>query len=193
MANLAVDLVTFAEAQPYVGAPAGDQAYVEQIITSASEWINGYVGYVLVGTDYDGTDDDSLYDGDGSNSLWTKQFPLNTITTIHQDADRTFGSDTLIAASDYVFYSTGKILLPNDRWYVGAKTIKVVYNAGYATIPDDLKQACIAIVDYYYKAFRDHRFGDGGETTVDYTISYIHGIPTEAKKLCDKYKRLSFG
>lgn len=132
---------------------------------------------------------DGPYDGDGGLALFLTQTPVNSITTVHQDSSRTFGTDTLVASTDYVSYANGKLFADGIRWYTGAKTIKIAYNAGYSTIPAPLEQACLIIVDYLYKAFDKHRFGLGGTSEGEFVISYIHNMPKEAKELALVYRR----
>lgn len=83
-------------------------------------------------------------DGEGDSTLVAEQYPINSITSIHDDVERAYGSDTLIASTDYVYYSEkGLIKLDNYYFAVGLKNIKLVYNAGYSTVPQDLEMACI--------------------------------------------------
>ena len=86
------------------------------------------------------------YDGDGTDTLLLNQFPISTITSIHDDTDRAYGSDTLISSADYVFYANeGMVQLDGLTFTEGKQNIKVVYSAGFSPIPEDIKLAAIQL------------------------------------------------
>jgi len=72
--------------------------------------------------------------------------PVQSITSIHSDIDRQYGSDTLIDASEYTLdqYEGRLIMDPitaTDIFERGYRAIKVVCEAGFAnsTLPADLE------------------------------------------------------
>lgn len=72
--------------------------------------------------------------------------PVQSITSIHSDIDRQYGSDTLIDASEYTLdqYEGRVIMDPitaTDIFERGYRAIKVVCEAGFAnsTLPADLE------------------------------------------------------
>jgi hypothetical protein len=84
------------------------------------------------------------HDGDGTDRIISKQYPVNSISSIYDDVDRAYTSDTLIDSTDYVFYSdNGRICLDGLVFDVGLKNVKLSYNAGYSYVPQELEQACI--------------------------------------------------
>ena len=65
-----------------------------------------------------------------------RHIPVNSITSITEDGQTlTEGNE-----DDFVFHSNGRLERVGIRWS-GAKprNITVVYNAGYSTIPDDIR------------------------------------------------------
>lgn len=89
------------------------------------------------------------YNGEGQNVLFLNQYPVTAISSIHDDTDRVFGSDTLLDSDDYIFISgspdseAGILRLDGGAFCKGFANIKVVYTAGYSTIPADLEEAAI--------------------------------------------------
>lgn len=60
-------------------------------------------------------------------------YPVTTLTSVHNDVDRNFGSDTLIAAADY-YTDTGAGLLWFDVTLSSARGgLQVIYTGGMAT------------------------------------------------------------
>lgn len=101
------------------------------IIPFADQIIKTYLGY-----DIELGDKTEILFGDNLRELALKHIPVNSITSITEDGNSlTQGNE-----SDYVFHSNGRVERVLGRWS-GAKpkNITVVYNAGYSTIPDDIK------------------------------------------------------
>lgn len=93
-------------------------------------------------------------DGDGSQVIIVKKIPIISVTSIHDDVDRVFGSDALIASDDYVVTEAeGKIELLNDVTTPGLKNLKIVYIAGFSSVPMAVKNAVgnLAFADYIEK------------------------------------------
>jgi hypothetical protein len=95
------------------------------------------------------------FDGDGSDRLQLRVVPANTITSVHVDVDRKYDSDSLVAASDYeLFTDEGLLLLKTESdqgsFSTGYRSVKVVYTAGFTTIPDAIVHACGIQVNHWY-------------------------------------------
>jgi len=106
------------------------------------------------------------FDGDGTQSLRVSNGPISSITSIK------FGNTDQTTLDSTTYTNDGErtiLLLPRatgsfsqrDDWGVpslgssgsvfpiGHQNVEVVYAAGYATIPDDLKLVCFRFVDHY--------------------------------------------
>lgn len=132
------------------------------------------------------------YDGDGTEKLMLNEYPVLTVTSVHDDAERVYGADTLIDIDDIVNYSEEGILLYDGGTFtVGRKNIKVVYEAGIDPIPDDLKHALILYVAAEFimskteiNAFKSS--GDGSGESEDKPTK----LKKEADKIFQRYKRI---
>ena len=79
--------------------------------------------------------------------------------------------------------------LLNGAFRNGARNVRVRYTAGYATVPDDLAQACMILAASWFNA--GHQGGDGmkGETLGDYRADYAHQpLPEEVMRLLVPYR-----
>jgi hypothetical protein len=95
-------------------------------------------------------------DGDCTDTIILKHVPITAITSIHDDTERVYGSDTLIDSADYTYDAeTGIITLDNNITSPGRQNIKVIYTGGYTvatvgttlpTMPEYLKEAMIKLV-----------------------------------------------
>lgn len=110
------------------------------------------------------------YDGDGTRFLYTKQWPIVSITSIHIDVDRVFGSAELVSSSDYFFDDEngevqGRITLlgtaDESIFGQGYGNVKLVYTAGYATLPEDIEAAAVVHVSHWY-----NKAGTEGHTSM---------------------------
>lgn len=188
MAVHAYDLTTVAAVKVLTGAATVDDAITQSLITKASLWANNYTSRILAQQTFT-----EYYDGDGTSILFLNNYPISSITTVHQDSDRTFGTDTLVDSDDYFFYAdNNKLLGDGILWYKGLQTIKVVYVAGYAigSIPEDIVNAVTMLVDFWHKEYSAHRFGvtsTGSETN---RIIYEKNIPVEIKEMLNPYRKM---
>jgi len=101
------------------------------IIPFADQVIKTYLGY-----DIELADHTEILFGDNIRELALKHIPVNSITSITEDGNSLSEGNE----SDYVYHSNGRVERVLGRWS-GAKpkNITIIYNAGYSTIPDDIK------------------------------------------------------
>lgn len=126
-----------------------ESSHVEDLIDYVSAFIETYTRRTFLTATYT-----EYYDGNGTDTLFLNQRPINSITSIHIDDGRSFDASTQISASAIVSYSEeGYVRLDGDYFSRGIQNIKVVYSAGYAqaSIPADLQFACIKLVQELYK------------------------------------------
>jgi len=71
---------------------------------------------------------------------------------------------------------------------VGTQIIQVIYNGGEIPIDEDLELAALIIIDFWYKSFKDHRFGVSNVSIGDKNISYEKGIPKQAQTLLKGFR-----
>lgn len=128
-------------------------------------------------------------------TLQLRQYPVNSVTTIHDDPVRTFGADTLIAAADYYVDKEPGIIRFDLSLSRGNGNVKVVYNAGYdatsdfGDVPDDVKLATKKLVGAIFNKRRsDAQMGDsyGNES---YTYDIV--ITKDVAALLEQYMSLA--
>lgn len=108
------------------------------------------------------------HNGEMESILITRQYPIISITSIHDDTGREYGSGTLIDSGSYAFYEDGRVYLDTLVFSQGIKNVKIVYVAGYATIPSDLELACIKMCASAFLAGRNTVNGiEGSEIKIE--------------------------
>lgn len=91
------------------------------------------------------------YNGDGTDMLLLRHYPVSAITALYDDTDRVYGADTEISSEDFVLdENAGIIRLDGLTFAQGLKNIKVVYTAGHSPVPEDIQLALIqlTVADY---------------------------------------------
>lgn len=171
---------------------SSEDTLLEGLINRASQLVASYCGRNFVSasrTEY--------YDGNGEPELILKNYPVTVLTSLHDDTERSFGSDSEIDTSEDVQLdgNAGIITLWNNEvsFIKGRGNVKVVYTAGYvkgSTVPYDLQEAVLMIAMHFYKRiYQDQRIGLQSETIGQKTMSYSErDIPTKAKTILNLYR-----
>jgi len=136
-------------------------------------------------------------DGPGTGTLIPLQSPINSIASIHVDSLRLWPSTSLVLTTDYVIDQSGVIIrgLGGKIFSAGVQNVKLVYDYGYAAVPDDLVLACLLwcqdIKDKTPGLDGDGRFGKASEQISEGgTLSFVIGMmPPEVKSLIKPYIR----
>ena len=127
-------LCTVSDVESIIGVDLSttlESTVTNSLIPFADQIIKTYLGY-----DIEASNQTEVLFGDNNREINLKHIPVNSITSITEDGNSlTEGNE-----SDFVFHSNGRVERVLGRWS-GAKpkNITVVYNAGYSTIPDDIK------------------------------------------------------
>ena len=154
-------LVSFEEVERWVddGDLSGKRDVVEKIIDQSSALIESQIHrkFVTRGslTEYH-TFTDSDYE------LFTLEWPIISVTSIHEDISREYNSDDLLTENtDYIVNKPkGKIIrtwsaTEGERaWQIGFRAIKIVYSAGYANtdaVESDIKDVCLRHVGMVWR------------------------------------------
>lgn len=159
----ATALCTLAEAKTMLGITGTDyDEILTRLINRGTDIIQNYCKRTF---------DDATYtekwDGDNTGTYNVKHYPINSITGIYYLVSD-YDSDTWDTLDDdfYTYDSASGIVYCETPFHKGMyRNWKITYNGGYATIPQDIKEACVDIVTYLYnkknsKGIKVERVGD---------------------------------
>ena len=216
--------LTLAETKDHLVIGASDTSQddrVTRMINSACKLVESYIdGPVLTRTFIE------TRDGNSANSIVFGHRPVRSITSIKVDYLHQFGAGTEILAENYVLRGPADplqasgdsvvrvlgqdVVLRDDnntallgRLFNGSvvQSIQLTYTAGWgtaATAPDDLIQATLMMVEYWYR-LRDNRDvgissrNNGQQSYARYRAQENGGIPIEVQTILDPYKDHSLG
>ena len=181
-----------------------DDAKLQLLINSVSQLVKTYCGNGIV--DFYSTAIDGTYNNKkletisinwASNIVQLTESPLVIVHSVVERDDLSTAYTTLVENTDYyVDYATDSIYRVNSNgtaknWPNGPGSVKVEYNAGYASCPQDLKLAVIDLVTYYHKDEHKARqtiagasIQNQGSTSQRNNVAF----PDHIKRVLDLYK-----
>ena len=148
---MAVDsstIVELADIRLFLNIPDGQTAMndlLTSLLDSLNDVIEDYLGVTCINTEYT-----EVYDGDGTNTLFLKHYPIVSVSSLSVD-------DGTVSSSDYYIYSDeGFIRLDSDVFTKDNQNVAITYKAGHgatrAAVPEPLKLALKTWVARVYKA-----------------------------------------
>lgn len=183
------DLCTYADVKARLRLQNDDaQQVLQDLITGASEDIRQETM-----RHYDVKTYTEYHSGRGvaQTQLWLRQWPVIEVTSLKID-----GYVIPKAADNQSpgYWSTpdedsSRLLLNGYYFSPGNQNIEVSYRAGYSAIPADLKQACIRLVQYRFKA--DEWVGQRSKSLGGEVVSFVTDhMPAEVLRVCQRYKKV---
>jgi hypothetical protein len=160
----------------------GDYDLVSEIIDRVGKSFDTYCDRVFESATY--TED---YDGD-RRDIMLEHYPVTSITSV-TDRGQDWTGSTVINSSYYKISRDNRHILFSSSATLTRyrENIRIVYVAGYTTIPDDIKQACIREVIIEYK--RRQKPDVTGQTMDDGSITiYADGFTQKTLAVLNRYK-----
>lgn len=189
----ATELATLADIKTLLGlTTSNEEALLTIVKNNVEAWVKTFCGrdfIVATFTEY--------HDGDGSSMVRVDQRPILSITSIHSDPALLFEDASLIPSTDYVTDPRGRELgfieLNQYKFLKGRKATKVVYSAGYSTIPYDLSMAVKLIVCKQYKVISKKMFAEQTQQAGDMVVTLTPDtFPKDAMDILKAYRRMAF-
>ena len=147
-------LITLANLREYLQVETADgyDDQLERTINAVSRWFSNQCNRKFPAQDLT-----EYYDGDNGKVLFLRNYPINSTAStieiyIDTDTPRSYAAGDKVSSDSILVYSDeGKIVLDDDYFDKGPQSVKVVYNAGYTTIPHDLQEACMEMCAVLWK------------------------------------------
>ena len=181
------DLITLTEYKELEGITSTQHdARTEVIIDSVSQLVKTYCGNSIIDF-YTSDKTEELTIAFNTNQIQLTESPVNNIDSIQERESETAAYTTLTASTDYVLDKTTDIVYRiGSNWDRGVNSVKIVYNAGYATTPADLKLAVADLVTHYLKGEHKERRTIQGATIQNQRSDLP--FPDHIKRVLDLYK-----
>ena len=186
-------LATLAKVKEYLEISGSDHdARLTALVGRAEQAVKSFTRREL---EAPGADVTELHDGADGDTVFLDEFPIISVTSVHDDTEGVFGAETLIAATDYAIVANeGFVRLRFTRFIEGVQNIQVKYIGGFASnsIPKDLEMATIYLVAHWFEerknlALEARALRDGG------TSRHLHDFPPQVKEMLMPYVRRQVG
>jgi hypothetical protein len=149
------DLATLGDALAWLGLTSDDGAgTVARLITAASSSIQKYLGYNIAVASYN-----DVYNGVGSYRQMLRNRPVVSVSSVTlivgaaglvNIPPRTSTPPGSTGQAGFTFDDRCVYLDPPYSFEKGLQNIQIAYQAGYATVPADLEQACLQWLQTLY-------------------------------------------
>ena len=197
-------IITAANVKSYMGIATATDTWdteIGNLVTRIQALAEMYCDRKFEQDTYSYTGDDkdtdrAVYDGDGTNLLITKEWPIISVTTVRIN-------ETAIDESTSI-YNTGWFIRSKEKGFIGLRgynfsggiqNIELTYSAGYATVPTDLVQALIEECAIKVREGpKDHQLGVSSIAAADGSIAMltVEDLSAHTKMVLDSYARKVF-
>ena len=204
IANPDTALFTSAALKVYldISGSSNDTA-LAALVPRVSGMVSSWCGRRFTQTTYT----NERYDGTGARNLWLNAWPITSpLTSLYHDDGYVFATalTEVVGATtsgDYIVHregteaGLGRIVLLAGTWGTAPMSIKVTYQGGYATIPDEVQMACFrcAAHIWYVNLKKLHavsaesiQAGGGSLTVVE------HKMPPDVQEMLIRWRRIHF-
>ncbi len=181
---MATDLTTKAKVKKHIRTSATTwDDLIDQLVPEVSESIRQHCNVL----DFASVAYTEQYDGRGQDTITLRNRPVSSVTSVHDDPDRTFGSDTLLDADDdyAVDLKAGIIRLDGGVFDRSVQGIKVVYTAGHAGVPGPVELAANILVAQAVNLARSE--GRASEGLGNLNVTHSHEWPPKVVALLAPY------
>jgi hypothetical protein len=167
------------------GASSGEDLLLEDLIDQFTEIFEVYCNRKFKSREFT-----EYHDGNGTRHLTPDQYPIITISGIWSSTNWDWDSDTLIDSDTYTIKNTRSIIMKSiifPKW--DNLNVKIIYTAGYSSIPEDLKLSCIEEV---IRAYKNRKGVDVlAKTAPDGSITrYTKDLMPTTLRVLNSYKKL---
>lgn len=168
-----------------VGSKALDDNLIEDIITRITKQFENYCGV----EQFQSKTYTEKHNGEGSKYLFLNaNLPIVSVTTIHDDTNWEWPDSSLVESGEYLVVDS-KYIFCESVFSDYEQALKVVFEAGYESLPEDLIQACIEEVARKYKHRKD--FDVISQSIEGSSVSYSEpGLMGSTKQVLKYYKNV---
>tara|TARA_R110001592_G_scaffold45998_1_gene146711 strand:- start:593 stop:1180 length:588 start_codon:yes stop_codon:yes gene_type:complete len=191
------DLITLQEYKTAEGiTQPKEDARLNVLIPSVSQLVKTYCGNSFV--DFFSSNKTETFSIEwATHIVQLTESPVNAIVSVQEATSYGAALTTLtVGAQEYALNKSTDCIYRTSaggykNWPVGIETVKIVYTAGYATVPADLKLAVLDLITYYLKDEHKARQSIAGASIQNQTSSSQRdnvSFPDHIKRVLDLYK-----
>ena len=189
------DLVTLAEYKEAEGISSPkEDLRLATLVPAVSQLVKTYCANSII--DFYSSNKTETFSIDWETHLvQLTESPVNAIVSVQKRDSVTESYSTVPTTDYYLDTATDSVLYvmgsTYKNWPRGAGSVKVVYTAGYASTPADLKLAIFDLITYYLKDEHKERRTLAGATIQNQGSTSLRdsvAFPDHIKRVLDMYK-----
>ena len=192
------NLITLADYKDAEGITSPkEDLRISTLIPSISQLVKTYCGNSIIDfASSDKTEDFDIYWDTFAVQL--TESPIISISSVGERSgyDQSYTTLTTTAHEYYIDTRTDSVIRTNEsgtrlNWKHGVGAVRIVYRAGYASTPEDLKLAVIDLITYYLKdEHKERRTLGAASITNTASTSQRDNVafPDHIKRVLDLYK-----
>jgi hypothetical protein len=182
MGAASTDLTTLDNLKGYmVNSGQTNDVLLQRMITAISLEMETRMNRDIVSTSYS-----KSFDGTGGKVLVMPDYPVTAVSSVTIDGQIVpLGS---VITPGY-YFTPSEIVLNGYRFCAGKQNVVIVYTAGYSTVPADLEQACIGLIQF--RLAERGRVGEASRSMGGQTTSFIQKeMPDWIMGVMNNYKKV---
>jgi hypothetical protein len=130
-----------------------------------------------------------IRDGNSKTQMKLRESPVTAVTSLTVDG-QAIPARASVTGAGYVFTSSGLVKLVGYSLTDGVQNVVIVYTAGFATVPNDIKQALQETGAFIYR--NRERLGEISKNIEGAVVQYVRdeSLPM-FRKIVENYKKVS--
>jgi len=126
----------------------------------------------------------------GRKKLLLPEYPVVSVTSVYVDSERAWEAESLV--TDYYVDTPSAILHRDVGWGTTAQSVRVVFEAGYETVPPDLQGAIVELILWLKRRQPGGNVGVRTLTDPDGTATEIEiSMPLHVQRVLFDYARVA--
>jgi uncharacterized phiE125 gp8 family phage protein len=186
------NLTTVATLKAHLGIPSAENSQdsrMELLINAASDSIERYLDRKIKSQTVT-----EIQHGRRQDILILREWPVTSITELRVDMDHVFSDpSTVVPQAEYGIGDDKNSLVYYDTVFPrGNNNVKIVYVAGYATVPSDIEYAALLFCEWLYFFRNRQDIGRTSKSKGDESMSVSQGMPDIVRQMIEPYRRMEF-
>ena len=171
----------------------GQDNVLTRMINASSQMIENYLDRKVLSRSYT-----EYYDGRKNDRILLRNWPSTAVAELWDDPASEFtDAANQFDTSEFKIdgegdSAAGVVLLSGLKFGGGARSIKAVYTAGYATVPYIVQEACLLHVEYMFDMRSDRRIGVQTKGKNQESTTFLGTLPQFVMDMLTPYMRIEF-
>lgn len=174
-------------------AETGQDNVLTRMINASSQMIENYLDRKVLTRSHT-----EYYDGRKNDRILLSNWPVTAVSELWDDSSGEFTD--LANKFDVAEFridgdganASGVVLLSGLKFGGGARSIKAVYTAGYASVPYIVQEACLLHVEYMFDMRSDRRIGVQTKGKNQESTTFLGTLPEFVTDMLTPYMRIEF-